>query len=55
MVLEDIYRANEKFNIFKQEQLDFLSNKAKTGKFKQHLFPLYILSRWLLNVVEDDL
>ena len=47
--LKYIYQANEKFNIFKQEQLDFLSSKASSGKFKQHLFPLYILSRWLLK------
>ncbi len=46
--IEVIYKANEKYNLFKEEHLNFLSQKAKSGKFKQHLFPLYILSRWLL-------
>ena len=44
--LEVIYEANERFRIFKKEQLDFLSSKASSGKFKQHLFPLYMLSRF---------
>jgi asparagine synthase (glutamine-hydrolysing) len=47
--LDVIYQANEKFNIFKTSQLDFLSSKASSGKFKQHLFPLFILSLWLLK------
>ncbi len=47
--LEVIYRANSKYKLFKEEQLDFLSSKASSGKFKQHLFPLYILSLWLLK------
>jgi asparagine synthase (glutamine-hydrolysing) len=47
--LEIIYQANEEFKLFKTEQLDFLSSKASSGKFKQHLFPLYILSLWLLK------
>jgi len=47
--LKIIYSANKEFNIFKTAQLDFLSSKASSGKFKQHLFPLYILSLWLLK------
>ena len=47
--LEIIYKANKKYRLFKEEHLNYLSSKAKQGKFKQHLFPLYILSRWLLR------
>ncbi len=47
--IDAIYKANERLPIFKEEQLDFLSQKAKSGKFKQHLFPLFILSRWILR------
>jgi len=54
-ILEDngiatIYEANKKFNFLKTEHLDYLSSKAKSGKFKQHLFPLYMLSKWLLVI-----
>ena len=48
--IEIIYKANEKFRIFNSKHLDFLSSKASSGKFKQHLFPLYMLSRWLLKL-----
>jgi len=47
--IDVIYKANEKFRLFKREHLDFLSSKASSGKFKQHLFPLYMLSRFLLK------
>ncbi len=47
--IDTIFKANKEFRIFKDEHLKYLSQKAKSGKFKQHLFPLYILSRWLLN------
>jgi len=47
--LDVIYLANKEFNFLKEKHLDFLSQKANSGKFKQHLFPLYILSRWLLK------
>ncbi len=48
--LEVIYLANEKFHLFKKEQLDFLSQKVQNKKkFKQHLFPLFMLSKWLLK------
>ncbi len=46
--IEIIYKANKKFNFLNEKHLDFLSSKAKQGKFKQHLFPLYMLSKWLL-------
>ncbi len=44
-----IYEANEIYRLFKKEQLDFLSKKSNSGKFKQHLFPLYMLALWLLK------
>ncbi len=47
--VEKIYKANKKFNFLKVEHLDYLSQKAKQGKFRQHLFPLYILSLMLLK------
>lgn len=47
--IETLYEANEKFHIFSEKHLDFLSQKAGSGKFKQHFFPLYMLSRWLLK------
>ncbi len=47
--IDTIYEANDKFNFLKTEHLDYLSSKAKSGKFKQHLFPLYMLSKWLLK------
>ena len=49
--IDTIYEANDKFNFLKTEHLDFLSSKAKSGKFKQHLFPLYMLSKWLLKTL----
>jgi len=47
--IEQIYIANEKFNFLRKDHLDFLCSKASQGKFKQHLFPLFILSKWLLK------
>jgi len=47
--IDTIFRANKKFQLFKSEHLHFLASKASSGKFKQHLFPIYILSRFLLR------
>jgi asparagine synthase (glutamine-hydrolysing) len=47
--LDVIFKANREFNIFSEEHLKFLSSKADKGKFRQHLFPLFILSKWLLH------
>lgn len=47
--VKTLYEANEKFKIFNEKHLDFLSQKASSGKFKQHFFPLYMLSKWLLK------
>jgi asparagine synthase (glutamine-hydrolysing) len=47
--IELIYKANQKHNFLKLEHLDYLSQKAKNGKFRQHLFPLFILAKFLLK------
>jgi len=47
--IKSIYEANREFRFLNEEHLNFLSSKASQGKFKQHLFPLYMLSRWLLR------
>ena len=47
--IDVIYKANQKHNFLNEKHLDFLSSKASQGKFKQHLFPLYMLARWLLK------
>jgi asparagine synthase (glutamine-hydrolysing) len=47
--IELIYKANQKHNFLKVEHLDYLSQKAKNGKFRQHLFPLFILAKFLLK------
>lgn len=45
--VEVLYRVQKRFKLFNEEQLDFLTSKANKGKFRQHLFPLYLLARWL--------
>ena len=47
--INTIYEANKRFNFLKTNHLDYLSSKAKSGKFKQHLFPLFMLSKYLLK------
>ncbi len=47
--IELIYEANREYRFLNEKHLDFLSAKASQGKFRQHLFPLYMLSRWLLR------
>jgi asparagine synthase (glutamine-hydrolysing) len=45
--VETIFRVQERTGLFREEQLAFLSRRADRGKFRQHLFPLYLLARWL--------
>jgi len=45
--VETILRVQKRTGLFREEQLDFLSERAGQGKFRQHLFPLYLLARWL--------
>ena len=45
--METILRVQRRTGLFRQEQLEFLSRRVDRGKFRQHLFPLYLLARWL--------
>jgi len=45
--VDRIFAVQKKTGLFREEQLRQLSEKADKGKFRQHLFPLYLLARWL--------
>jgi len=45
--METIFAVQKKTGLFREERLRQLSEKADRGKFRQHLFPLYLLARWL--------
>ena len=45
--VERIFAVQKKTGLFREEQLRRLSEKADKGTFRQHLFPLYLLARWL--------
>jgi asparagine synthase (glutamine-hydrolysing) len=45
-VLNTVLRVNEKTQIFKKEYLLFLDEKARKMAFRQHLWNIYIFSRW---------
>ena len=45
--VERIFAVQKKTGLFREEQLKQLSEKADKGTFRQHLFPLYLLARWL--------
>jgi asparagine synthase (glutamine-hydrolysing) len=42
-----IGRVQEKMNLFSEDELDMYMQKGKQGMFKQHLFSLYMLCKWL--------
>jgi len=44
--LERILHVNEKTDFFNQEILQEYIKRAKQGRFKQHIWGLYIFSRW---------
>lgn len=44
--LERITRVNEKTGLFHEEELDMYIQKGKQGRYKQHLWGLYLFSRW---------
>ncbi len=44
--LERILRVNQQTGLFYQEVLEEYINRAKQGSFKQHVWGLYIFSRW---------
>ena len=45
-VLNTILRVNKELNIFNEEFVKFLYNEAKEKKFKQHIWSIFIFSRW---------
>ncbi|ADV47299.1 asparagine synthase (glutamine-hydrolyzing) [Nitratifractor salsuginis] len=45
--IEVLWRLQERSGLFNEEQLEFLARGADRGKFRQHLFPLYLLAKWL--------
>ena len=49
-ILELILEVNEELNIFNREFVKFLYNEAKEKRFKQHIWQLYIFSRWFKKV-----
>ncbi|EIF50104.1 asparagine synthase (glutamine-hydrolyzing) [Sulfurovum sp. AR] len=48
--LEVIHRIQEKMNLFNESELEMYLEKGKQGMFKQHLFSLYMLCKWLEKV-----
>ncbi len=45
--VETLWRIQRKTELFREEQLRFLTSRADRGRFRQHLFPLYLLARWM--------
>jgi asparagine synthase (glutamine-hydrolysing) len=45
--IETILHVNTKTGLFKKEALDDYIKRAKAGKFKQHVWGLYVLSCWI--------
>ena len=45
--LELIHEVNEQTGFFKRDKLDEYVQGASTGKFKQHVWGLYVLSYWI--------
>ncbi|HSR74040.1 MAG TPA: asparagine synthase (glutamine-hydrolyzing) [Sulfurovum sp.] len=45
--LEVIRRMQKKMNLFNEHELEMYLEKGEKGMFKQHLFSLYMLCKWL--------
>jgi len=45
--LEVIGRIQAKMNLFNESELEMYLGKGKQGMFKQHIFSLYMLCKWL--------
>ncbi len=45
--LEAIEKMQKRWGILDEKHWRSLADKARTGRFRQHLFPLYLLARWL--------
>jgi asparagine synthase (glutamine-hydrolysing) len=48
--LEVIHRIQAKMNLFNESELEMYLEKGRQGMFKQHLFSLYMLCKWLEKV-----
>ncbi len=48
--LEVIHRIQAKMNLFHESELEMYLEKGRQGMFKQHLFSLYMLCKWLEKV-----
>jgi asparagine synthase (glutamine-hydrolysing) len=51
--LEVIHRVQAKMNLFHESELEMYLEKGKQGMFKQHLFSLYMLCKWLEKYIVD--
>lgn len=45
--LEVIHRIQAKMNLFNESELEMYLEKGRQGMFKQHLFSIYMLCKWL--------
>ncbi len=51
--LEVIHRVQEKMHLFHESELEMYLEKGRQGMFKQHLFALYMLCKWLEKNLVD--
>ncbi len=49
-ILNVILRVNRHLNLFNEEYVKFLYNEAKEKRYKQHVWNLFIFSRWFERV-----
>ncbi|RXJ93853.1 asparagine synthase (glutamine-hydrolyzing) [Malaciobacter molluscorum] len=49
-ILEKIKLVNKELNIFNEDFVKFIYNESKEKRFKQHLWNIYIFSRWFEKV-----
>lgn len=45
-ILNQILQVNSECGLFKDEYIKFIYTQSKNGKFRQHLWSLYIFARW---------
>jgi asparagine synthase (glutamine-hydrolysing) len=45
-ILKLILKVNNECNFFKDDYINFIYTQSKSGKFRQHLWSLYIFARW---------
>ena len=48
-ILDDILEINKQTEFFKEEYVKFIYEQGKNGKFKQHLYALWLFSKWYKN------